>query len=142
MAGYSGDDRFELAAGGRAGRRQGTLGGRGCVASSAPLDQYIVEHPDYFFGRSPEHAYINPRISRSCWRISSARRSNCPSRDGREVRIRTNRRSLPVSGRSGFLHHSAGAWHWTSDTYPADATSLRSVASDNFVVVDTTGEPA
>jgi len=29
-------------------------------ASSAPLDQYIVEHPDYFFGLSPEHAYINP----------------------------------------------------------------------------------
>ena len=30
------------------------------MASSAPLDQYIVEHPDFFFGRSPEHAYINP----------------------------------------------------------------------------------
>ena len=30
------------------------------MASSAPLDQYIVEHPDYFFERSPEHAYINP----------------------------------------------------------------------------------
>ena len=30
------------------------------VASSAPLDQYIVEHPEYFFERSPEHAYINP----------------------------------------------------------------------------------
>ena len=42
---------------------------------------------------------------------------------------------------TGFLHHSAGAWHWTSDTYPADATSLRSVTSDNFVVVDITGEP-
>ncbi len=41
---------------------------------------------------------------------------------------------------TGFLHHSAGAWHWTSDTYPADATSLRSVTSDNFVVVDITGE--
>ncbi len=41
----------------------------------------------------------------------------------------------------GFLHHSAGAWHWTSQTYPADATSLRSVTSDNFVVVDTSGEP-
>ena len=25
----------------------------------------------------------------------------------------------------GVLHHSAGAWHWTSDTYPADAVSLR-----------------
>ena len=41
---------------------------------------------------------------------------------------------------TGFLHHSAGAWHWTSDSYPADATSLRSVTSDNFVVVDVTGE--
>ena len=30
------------------------------VASSAPLDQYIVEHPEYFFGRPPEHAHINP----------------------------------------------------------------------------------
>ena len=29
------------------------------VASSAPLDQYIVEHPDYFFGQSPEQAHIN-----------------------------------------------------------------------------------
>src|SRR6202035_103607 len=27
-------------------------------------------------------------------------------------------------------------------TYPADATSLRAVTSDNFVVVDITGEPA
>src|SRR6185369_1112605 len=32
-------------------------------------------------------------------------------------------------------------WHWTQDTYPADATSLRSVSSDNFVVVDITYEP-
>ena len=41
---------------------------------------------------------------------------------------------------SGFLHESGGAWHWTSDTYPADAVSLRAVSSDNFVVVDITGD--
>ena len=33
---------------------------------------------------------------------------------------------------------AAGAWTWTSESYPADAVSLRSVSSDNFVVVDTT----
>jgi DEAD/DEAH box helicase domain-containing protein len=38
----------------------------------------------------------------------------------------------------GLVHHSAGQWHWTSDSYPADAISLRSVTSDNFVVVDIT----
>ena len=30
------------------------------VASSSPLDQYIVNHPGYFFGQSPEIALINP----------------------------------------------------------------------------------
>src|SRR5207237_7234054 len=40
----------------------------------------------------------------------------------------------------GLLHHSAGCWHWTSDTYPADAVSLRAVTSDNFVVVDITNQ--
>ena len=31
-----------------------------------------------------------------------------------------------------------GTWQWTSESYPADAVSLRSISSDNFVVVDTT----
>src|SRR5262249_27717933 len=31
-----------------------------------------------------------------------------------------------------------GQWNWTHESYPADAVSLRSVSSDNFVVVDTT----
>jgi DEAD/DEAH box helicase domain-containing protein len=45
---------------------------------------------------------------------------------------------------AGLLHLSGEApgqaWHWTSDSYPADVVSLRSVSSDNFVVVDVTGE--
>src|SRR5439155_23716850 len=31
-------------------------------------------------------------------------------------------------------------WTWTNESYPADAVSLRSVSSDNFVVVDITNE--
>ncbi len=38
----------------------------------------------------------------------------------------------------GFVHLADGQWHWTHESYPADAVSLRSVSSDNFVVVDTT----
>jgi DEAD/DEAH box helicase domain-containing protein len=33
---------------------------------------------------------------------------------------------------------AGGAWQWTNESYPADAVSLRSISSDNFVVVDTT----
>jgi hypothetical protein len=33
---------------------------RAQVASAAPLDQFIVQHPEYFFESSPEHAHIQP----------------------------------------------------------------------------------
>ena len=42
---------------------------------------------------------------------------------------------------AGFLHRSGGNWHWTQEAYPADTVSLRSVTSDNFVIVDTSAGP-
>ena len=30
------------------------------VATAAPLDQFLAHHPDYFLGRSPEKALVNP----------------------------------------------------------------------------------
>src|SRR4051812_24833068 len=48
---------------------------------------------------------------------------------------------LAVLAEEGFVHHADGQWNWTNESYPADAVSLRSVSSDNFVVVDcTSGE--
>src|SRR5579872_4270317 len=58
MAGYPGSIASAWQRAGRAGRRQ-TASLAVMVASSAPLDQYVVEHPEYFFDRSPEHAHIN-----------------------------------------------------------------------------------
>src|SRR6202789_3922657 len=59
MAGYPGTIASTWQRAGRAGRRSG-MSCAVMVASSAPLDQFIVQHPDYFFGRSPEHAYVQP----------------------------------------------------------------------------------
>ena len=42
-------------------------------------------------------------------------------------------------GEAGFLHKSGENWHWVQEAYPADTVSLRSVTSDNFVIVDVTG---
>jgi DEAD/DEAH box helicase domain-containing protein len=41
---------------------------------------------------------------------------------------------------AGFLHRSGGNWHWVQEAYPADTVSLRSVTSDNFVIIDTSGD--
>src|SRR5437879_1474801 len=43
---------------GRAGRRSGSIGV--FVASSSPLDQFIVRHPEYFLSADPEEGLIDP----------------------------------------------------------------------------------
>jgi DEAD/DEAH box helicase domain-containing protein len=141
MAGYPGTIASTWQRAGRAGRRQ-SASAAVLVASSAPLDQYIVEHPDYFFGRSPEHAYINPDNLEILLAHLKCAAFELPIEDGEKFGKHDTGEMCKYLEEAGFLHHSGGAWHWTSDTYPADATSLRSVSSDNFVVVDITGEPA
>jgi DEAD/DEAH box helicase domain-containing protein len=140
MAGYPGTIASSWQRAGRAGRRQGTSAAV-LVASSAPLDQYIVEHPDYFFGRSPEHAYINPDNLEILLGHLKCAAFELPIRDDEKFGKHDTAEICRFLEETGFLHHSAGAWHWTQDSYPADVTSLRSISSDNFVVVETTKEP-
>jgi len=140
MAGYPGAIASTWQRAGRAGRRQ-TTSLAVLVASSAPLDQYIVEHPDYFFGQSPEHAHINPDNLEILVNHLKCAAFELPVRDGEKFGPHDTKDLCRFLEEAGFLHQSAGAWHWTSDTYPADAVSLRAITSDNFVVVDVTGEP-
>ena len=55
LAGYPGSIASTWQRAGRAGRRQ-SASIAVFVASSAPLDQYVVEHPEYFFAGSPEES--------------------------------------------------------------------------------------
>jgi len=139
MAGYPGSIASTWQRVGRAGRRSGSS----CavfIASSAPLDQFIVQHPDYFFGSSPEHAHIQPdNLEILVNHLKSAAFELPISADERFGNV-----DLPELceqlGEAGFLHQSGGNWHWIDEAYPADTISLRSVTSDNFVIIDTTGE--
>jgi DEAD/DEAH box helicase domain-containing protein len=143
MAGYPGTIASTWQRAGRAGRRQ-TSSMAVMVASSAPLDQYIVEHPEYFFDRSPEHAQINPDNLEILISHLKCAAFELPIRDGEKFGTHETKDLCAFLSDLKFLHHSGGvsngAWHWTSDTYPADAVSLRSISSDNFVVVDITGD--
>jgi DEAD/DEAH box helicase domain-containing protein len=141
MAGYPGTIASTWQRAGRAGRRNSAAAAV-LVASSAPLDQYMIEHPDYFFGRSPEHAYINPENLEILLAHLKCASFELPIREDEKFGPHDTAELCRFLEENGFLHHSGGAWHWTSQTYPADATSLRAVTSDNFVVVDITGEPA
>jgi len=140
MAGYPGTIASTWQRAGRAGRRSGSA----CavmVASSSPLDQFIVNHPDYFFGRSPEHAFIQPdnlEILVNHLKCAAFELPVSPDERFGGVDLVSLCERLEEAG---FLHQSGGHWHWTQEAYPADTVSLRSVTSDNFVIIDETGEP-
>ncbi len=140
MAGYPGSITSTWQRAGRAGRRQ-TASLAVLVASSAPVDKYIIEHPENFFGQSPEHAQVNPNNLEILVNHLKCAAFELPIRDGEKFGPHETADLCRFLEEAGFLHHSAGAWHWTSDTYPADAVSLRAITSDNFVVVDVTGDP-
>jgi DEAD/DEAH box helicase domain-containing protein len=141
MAGYPGTIASTWQRAGRAGRRQ-SASAAVLVASSAPLDQFIVGHPEYFFGQSPEHACINADNLEILLAHLKCAAFELPLADGEKFGPHDIGEACRFLEETGFLHHSGGAWHWTSQSYPADAIGLRAVTSDNFVVVDITGEPA
>jgi DEAD/DEAH box helicase domain-containing protein len=140
MAGYPGTIAATWQRAGRAGRRSGSS----CavlVASSSPLDQFIVRHPDYFFGNTPEHAFIQPdnlEILINHLKCAAFELPIAPQERFGDVDIPDLCARL---AKAGFLHRAGGYYHWTHEAYPADTISLRSVTSDNFVIIDISGEP-
>lgn len=137
LAGYPGTISSTWQRAGRAGRKAGKSAAV-LVASSAPLDQFIINHPDYFFSKNPERALINPdNLSILVSHIECAV-FELPFIDGEKFGKVHVDEILKFLEEENLVHHSKDKWFWTSDVYPADGVSLRSISSDNFVVVDTT----
>jgi len=140
MTGYPGTIAATWQRAGRAGRRSGSS----CavlVASSAPLDQFIIRHPDYFFGNTPEHAFIQPdnlEILINHLKCAAFELPIGPEEKFGEVNVQDLCARL---AEAGYLHRAGENFHWTHEAYPADTISLRSVTSDNFVIIDITGAP-
>jgi DEAD/DEAH box helicase domain-containing protein len=140
LAAYPGTIASTWQRAGRAGRRQGTSAAM-LVASSAPLDQFMVQNPEYFFGRSPEHGYVNPDNLQILLNHLKCAAFELPLREEEKFGALDLKTLCEHLEEVGFLHHTTDGWHWVSESYPADAISLRSVSSDNFVIVDATSEP-
>jgi DEAD/DEAH box helicase domain-containing protein len=125
---------------GRAGRRNRTSLGV-LVASSEPLDQYIVRNPEFFLGASPEHARIDPDQLLILLDHVRCAAFELPFRTGEAFGGTTapTAELLAYLQEEGVLHAEGDQWYWIADSYPANAVSLRSVAEGNFTVIDTTG---
>src|SRR5882672_4866343 len=140
LAGYPGTIASMWQQAGRAGRRSGESAAV-LVATSGPMDQYLAAHPDYLFGASPEHARINPENPFILINHVKCAAFELPigaeEAFGGDVSAH-----LAALEDEGVLHRAGEHFHWSSETYPADHISLRTVTSDNFLVIDTTARDA
>ena len=137
LAGYPGAIASLWQQAGRAGRRSGSSAAV-FVATSAPLDQFMIAHPEYLFGTPPEHARVNPDNPFILVSHLKCAAFELPVGDSERFGDLDVRRFLAALEDEGVLHHTGRNWHWSAETYPADHTSLRTVTTDNFVVIDTT----
>jgi DEAD/DEAH box helicase domain-containing protein len=135
MTGYPGTVASAWQQAGRAGRRHGEAVVF-LVASSSPLDQYIIQHPDYFFERNPETARINPdnliilvdHIKCAAFELPFRKEETFDGIDIEEI--------LEFLVEERVLHHSGDKWYWMNDSFPAHGISLRSASQENVVIID------
>lgn len=140
LTGYPGSIASTWQQAGRAGRRN-DLSAVIMVASSNAIDQYICNHPRYLFGRSPEHALLNPDNLRIMVKHLLCAAFELPFEDGETYgAFGPVGDLLSLLADEGAVHQTGGRYHWLGEGAPANEVSLRTSGGDTVVIQDTAGE--
>lgn len=138
LCGYPGTIASTWQQMGRAGRRHGTSLTI-MVASGGALDQYIVHHPDYFFGQSPENAMINPDNLYIMLNHMKCAAYELLFHDGDSFSTPADTAEmLAYLTEQNILRHVGDKYYWSAEEFPASETGLRTAASENFIIIDIT----
>lgn len=136
LAGYPGTIAGTWQQAGRAGRSEAPSLAV-LVVSSNPLDQFLARHPEYFFGRSPEHALINPDNLLILLDHIRCAAFELPFEDPEpfgDVPPEQVGAFLQFLANAGDLHESDGRYFWMAERYPAADISLRSASAARILL--------
>ncbi|MBL8050506.1 MAG: DEAD/DEAH box helicase [Anaerolineales bacterium] len=134
-------------------RQQAGRAGRGddpavsiLIASASPLDQFLAHHPEYFFGRSPEMALMNPNhllillehLRCAMFELPFQTQESFGSLSWELVE-----EYLHFLLSNNEAHFSNQKYYWMKDEYPAANISLRSASPQSIVLqsTDNDGRP-
>jgi DEAD/DEAH box helicase domain-containing protein len=135
MTGYPGTISSAWQQAGRAGRRHGEALVI-MVASSSPLDQYIIQNPEYFFNKSPETARINPDNLIILIDHMKCAAYELPFKAGEKFGDVETEELLEYLAEERILYQNGDKWYWMNDSFPAHNISLRSASQENIIIVD------
>ncbi|MBN1953831.1 MAG: DEAD/DEAH box helicase [Anaerolineae bacterium] len=141
MVGYPGSIASTWQQAGRAGRRAGASLAV-LIAGPAPLDQYLVTHPRYFFGRPVEEALLDPDNLALLFSHLACAAFELPFEAGESFGDLPDVTALlDLLVEEGRLHRRDGRFTWIGPDYPAGETGLRSSAPEGVVIQDVGADP-
>jgi len=141
LVGYPGTIASTWQQAGRAGRGDEPAAAV-LVASASPLDQFLAHHPDYFFGRSPEQALVNPDHLLILLNHLRCAMFELPFQKGETFGRQVVDEFLEFLVTNSESHFSNGRFYWMADSYPAANISLRSASPESFVLQATDDDPS
>ena len=127
---------------GRAGRK-GEPSLAILVAYNETVDQYLMRHPDYFFGRSPEGAVIDPHNPYILAQQVACAAYELPivPEDVEHFGPQTND-ILTALDEAGETRTIEGRSYWARPDFPAARVNLRTISDNTYTIVDATRENA
>ena len=138
LCGYPGTIASTWQQAGRAGRR-GSVSLLIVVATSSPLDQYIIQHPEYFFNQSPEQALINPDNLYILLNHLKCAAYELPFEVGEAFdNAQDTGELLDYLKDENILRQVSGKYYWMAEEFPQAGINLRSASDQNFLIVDIT----
>jgi DEAD/DEAH box helicase domain-containing protein len=107
------------------------------IPHNTPLDQYLVRHPDYFFGQSPENAIIdpgNPHVLLGQMRTAAFELPLASEE------VEDMGEFAPAIARlleeERDLNFVKGSWFWRGHGYPSADINLRNISPNIYTIVD------
>ena len=127
---------------GRSGRKQAPSLAV-VVAYEDPVDQYLMRHPQYFFGQSPESAVLDPENPYVLASQLSCAAYELPLSEEDESLFGSRASAIAsLLEEEGSFKSLDGLRYWSSAEYPAGGVNLRTISDDTFTILDQTRDNA
>lgn len=109
------------------------------IGYNDPIDQYLMRHPDYFFGQTPENAVVDPANPYILAGHLSAAAFELPlSKEDEWIFGGLTRPVVSVLEEVKKVKTIEGQTYWATTDFPAAGVGLRTISDDTFTIVDRT----
>jgi DEAD/DEAH box helicase domain-containing protein len=137
LAGYPGKISSTWQQAGRSGRMGNSMALVVLIFGPNPLDQFLAHHPEYFFGKSPEKALLNPdhlmilfdHIKCAAYELPFSHGDKYGSLSTDELE-----ELLEIFSAEQLIHPVGQKYMWISDSFPAAEMSLRNASAERILI--------